>query len=60
MVRGGETKPVIGKRKCRTGRFESRNVTGLEIAPGGRDLYALQADSDGRYGTGVVQRMKRR
>jgi DNA-binding beta-propeller fold protein YncE len=60
MVRGGEVKPVIGKRKCRTGRYKSTNVTGLEIAPGGRDLYALQANSDGTYGTGVVQLMRRR
>ena len=60
MVRGGEMKPVIGKRVCRVGRYRSRNVTGLEIAPGGRHLYALQANSDGTYGTGVVQLMRRR
>jgi hypothetical protein len=60
MVRGGELKPVIGKRKCRTGPYKSRNVSGLEIAPGGRHLYALQTNSDGTYGTGVVQLMKRR
>jgi 6-phosphogluconolactonase (cycloisomerase 2 family) len=60
MVRGGEIKPVIGKRVCRVGRYKSRNVSGLEIAPGGRHLYALQANSDGRRGTGVVQLMKRR
>jgi Lactonase, 7-bladed beta-propeller len=60
MVRGGEMKPVIGKRVCRVGRYKSRNVSGLEIAPGGRHLYALQSNSDGRYGTGVVQLMRRR
>lgn len=60
MVRGGEIKPVIGKRTCRVGRYKSRNVSGLEIAPGGRHLYALQTDSDGTYGTGVVQLMRRR
>ena len=43
MVRGGELKPVIGKRVCRVGRYKSRNVTGLEIAPDDRQLYALQA-----------------
>ena len=60
MVKGGEVVPVVGKRKCRTGRYESRNVSGLEIAPGGRHAYALQAGSDGTYGTGVVQLMRRR
>jgi hypothetical protein len=59
MVKGGELAPVIGKRVCRTGHYKSRNVSGLEIAPGGRHLYALQSDSDGRRGTGVVQLMKR-
>jgi hypothetical protein len=60
MVKGGETVPVIGKRVCRTGRYKSRNVSGLEFAPGGRHLYALQTDTDGRRGTGVVQLMRRR
>jgi hypothetical protein len=59
MVKGGEIKPVVGRRTCRVGRYKSRNVTGLEIAPGGRHLYALQANSDGTYGTGVVQLMRR-
>lgn len=60
MVRGGEMKPVIGRRVCRTGRYKSTNVSGLEIAPGGRHLYALQSNSNGTYGTGVVQLMRRR
>jgi hypothetical protein len=56
MVRRAE----FGKRKCRLGRYQSSNITGLEIAPGGRHLYVLQANSDGTRGTGVVQLMKRR
>ena len=58
MVKKGE---VVARRpQCRTGRFKSRNVSGLESAPDGRHLYALQADSDGRQGTGVLQLVRRK
>ena len=59
MVRHGEVVPYGKGRQCHTGAYESRNVSGLEIAPGGRHLYVLQSNSDGRYGTGVVQLMRR-
>jgi hypothetical protein len=51
---------VIGKRACRVGRYKSRNASALAIAPGGRHVYALQTNTDGTYGTGVVQLMRRR
>jgi DNA-binding beta-propeller fold protein YncE len=59
MVKKGEVTPYGKRKQCRTGRYKSRNVSGLEIAPGGRHLYVLQSNSDGRYGTGVVQLMRR-
>jgi 6-phosphogluconolactonase (cycloisomerase 2 family) len=59
MVKKGEVTPYGKRKRCRTGRYKSRNVSGLEIAPGGRHLYVLQSNSDGTYGTGVVQLMRR-
>ena len=46
-------------RQCHHGRYELPGLTGFEVAPGGRHLYALESGHDHGYGTGVVQLMQR-
>jgi 6-phosphogluconolactonase (cycloisomerase 2 family) len=46
-------------RQCHHGRYELPGLTGFEVAPGGRHLYALESGYDHGYGTGVVQLMQR-
>lgn len=46
-------------RECHHGRYELPGLTGFEVAPGGRHLYALESGYDRGYGTGVVQLMRR-
>jgi hypothetical protein len=47
-------------RQCKHGRYELPGLTGFEIAPGGRHVYALEsAISHAGYGTGVVQLLRR-
>jgi Lactonase, 7-bladed beta-propeller len=47
------------RRQCRHDPYELPGLTGFEIAPGGRHLYALESAYSNGYGTGVVQLMKR-
>jgi 6-phosphogluconolactonase (cycloisomerase 2 family) len=46
-------------RQCHHGRYELDGLTGFEVAPGGRHLYALESARYGDHGTGVVQLMNR-
>ncbi len=48
------------RRNCVKGAFRLKNLTGLEVAPGGRHLYALETAIYLGYGTGVVQPVTRR
>jgi hypothetical protein len=48
------------RRECRHGPYELPGLTGFEIAPGGRHLYALESAYSKGYGTGVVQLLKRK
>jgi DNA-binding beta-propeller fold protein YncE len=48
------------RRQCRHGPYELPGLTGFEIAPGGRHLYALESAYSNGYGTGVVQLLKRK
>ena len=47
------------RRQCQHGPYKLPGLTGLEIAPGGRHLYALESASRNGYGTGAVQLLKR-
>ena len=47
------------RRQCHHGRYELPGLTGFEVAPGGRDLYALESAYHNGFGTGVVQLMHR-
>jgi hypothetical protein len=48
------------RRQCRHGKYELPALTGFEIAPDGRQAYALEsARSHAGYGTGVVQMLRR-
>ncbi len=47
-------------RQCHHGRYELDGLTGFEVAPGGRHLYALESASYDDHGTGVVQLMSHR
>jgi hypothetical protein len=47
------------ERQCHHGPYELPGLTGLEVAPGGRHLYALESAYRNGYGTGAVQLMKR-
>jgi hypothetical protein len=46
-------------RQCHHGRYELPGLTGFEVAPSGRHLYALESGYDDGYGTGAVQLMQR-
>ena len=46
-------------RQCHHGPYELDGLTGFEIAPDGRHVYALESANYGGYGTGVVQMMRR-
>lgn len=46
-------------RQCHHGRYELPGLTGFEVAPRGRHLYALESAYHNGYGTGVVQLMHR-
>jgi hypothetical protein len=47
------------RRQCHHGPYELNGLTGFEIAPGGRHLYALESATDGTRGVGVVQLLRR-
>jgi hypothetical protein len=47
------------RRECHHGPYELNGLTGFEIAPGGRHLYALESASNGTHGVGVVQLLRR-
>jgi hypothetical protein len=47
------------RRQCHHGRYELPGLTGFEVAPGGRHMYALESAYHNGYGTGVVQLMQR-
>jgi hypothetical protein len=46
-------------RQCDQGPYELARLTGFEIAPDGRHLYALESAGDGTHGVGVVQLLRR-
>ena len=46
-------------RQCHHGPYELDGLTGFEVAPDGRHVYALESADHGGYGTGVVQMMRR-
>jgi DNA-binding beta-propeller fold protein YncE len=56
----GEFDTRAMRRECHHGPYELPGLTGFEIAPGGRHLYALESAYHNGYGTGVVQLLKRK
>ena len=46
-------------RQCHHGPYELGGLTGFEVAPDGRHVYALESDHYNGYGTGVVQLLRR-